>query len=133
MKKTINDIIYQVARYMEILFSITILIVIAVMMVPILYDLLQTPFLKMDTTYFQNFLSGTLTLVVGLEFVKMLCKHTADTLLEVLLFATARQMVVEHLPTSETLIGVIAIALLFAARKYLLIRSPEADKRTDKL
>ncbi len=133
MKKKINEWIYQVARYMEIIFSIIILIVIAIMMVPILYDLLQTPFLEMDTTYFRNFLSGTLTLVVGVEFVKMLCKHTADTLLEVLLFATARQMVVEHLSTRETLIGVIAIAILFAARKYLLIRTPETDKRSDKL
>ena len=43
----------------------------------------------------------------------MLCKHTAETVVEVLMFAIARQMVVEHLATFETLIGVLAIAILF--------------------
>lgn len=44
----------------------------------------------------------------------MLCRHSAQTVVEVLLFATARQMVVEHMDPMQTLIGVIAIAILFA-------------------
>ncbi len=35
-------------------------------------------------------------LVICIEFVKMLCKHTPDTLVEVMMFAIARQMIVEH-------------------------------------
>ena len=50
----------------------------------------------------------------------MLCQHSAQTVVEVLMFATARQMVVEHLGPSETLLGVISIAILFAIRKYLM-------------
>ncbi len=60
------------------------------------------------------------SLVVGVEFVKMLCRHSAQTVVEVLMFATARQMVVEHMKPSQTLIGVIAIAILFAIRKFLM-------------
>lgn len=133
MKRKINEVIYQFARYMEIAFSAILVIVIAVMAVPILMDLFQTPFTDMDTTYFREFLSDTLTLIVGVEFVKMLCKHTAQTLLEVLLFAIARQMIVEHLSSTQTLIGVVAIAILFAVRKYLLLDTSESEKRTDKL
>lgn len=132
MKKKINEVIYQVARYMEIAFSSIILLVIAIMVIPILHDLFQTPFLSMDTTKFNEFLATSLTMIVGVEFVKMLCKHTAETLLEVLMFATARQMVVEHMAPRETLIGVIAIAILFAVRKHLLIHT-EGEKVTDKL
>lgn len=40
-------------------------------------------------------------------------------IIEVLLFATARQMIVFHLSAVDTLIGVAAIAGLFATRKYL--------------
>ena len=58
-----------------------------------------------ETEYFSTFLAKALNLVVGIEFVKMLCKHTPETLVEVLMFATARQMVVEHLDTWQTLIG----------------------------
>ena len=36
------------------------------------------------------------------------------------MFATARQMVVEHLGPAETLLGVLSIAVLFAIRKYLM-------------
>ena len=68
---------------------------------------------------FTEFLANALSLVVGVEFVKMLCRHSAQTVVEVLLFATARQMVVEHMDPVQTLIGVIAIAILFAIRKFL--------------
>lgn len=55
----------------------------------------------------------------------MLCRHSAQTVVEVLLFATARQMVVEHLDPVQTLIGIIGIAILFAVRKYLMTDSDD--------
>ena len=79
----------------------------------------------MDTGFFTSFLSQALSLVVGVEFVKMLCRHSAQTVVEVLLFATARQMVVEHLDPVQTLIGIIGIAILFAVRKYLMTDSDD--------
>ena len=60
----------------------------------------------------------------------MLAKHTAENLLEVLMFAIARQMVVEHLNMVETLIGVIAIAVIFAIRKYLLLKNSDNKEKT---
>lgn len=129
IKRRLNEIIYQVARYLEILFSMIILLVIAISIVPLLENLLHTSIPNMARDVFTQFLSDALTLVVGLEFVKMLCKHTAETLLEVLMFATARQMVVEHLNTLETLIGVAAIAALFATQKYLIVRQGENSQK----
>lgn len=124
-KHRLNELIFQVARSLEILFSVVILLVIAVSIVPLLGELFHTSFLDMDRTAFNTFLGDALTLVVGAEFVKMLCKHTPETLLEVLMFATARQMVVEHLDTWQTLIGVAAIAALFATQKYLTTKTEE--------
>lgn len=131
IRKRFNEIIYSIARYAEIAFSIIILIAIASQVVPLFHELTGISIYSLDMDFFTSFLAESLSLVVGLEFVKMLCKHTADTVIEVLIFATARQMVVEHLATRETLIGVLAIAILFAIRKYLLIRTPgtlEPDK-----
>ena len=84
-----------------------------------------TSVMDMDTSFFTSFLSQALSLVVGVEFVKMLCRHSAQTVVEVLLFATARQMVVEHLDPVQTLIGIIGIAILFAVRKYLMTDSDD--------
>ena len=120
IRKRFNDVIYNIARYTEILLSVVILVVIAFAGIQLIYDVVGTEIMNMDSGFFSEFLANGLSLVVGVEFVKMLCRHSSQTVVEVLMFATARQMVVEHLGTTQTLIGVIAIALLFAIRKYLM-------------
>lgn len=69
-----------------------------------------------------DMLGQILLLVIGVELVVMLSFHIPGALLEVLLYAIARKMLL--LPKSggmgEILIGVVAIAGLFAIRKYLL-------------
>lgn len=127
IRKKFNDTIYQVARYGEILLSIVILAVIGLCSFRLVSELTKMSVSSMDIEFFTTFLSQALSLVVGVEFVKMLCKHTADTVVEVLLFAIARQMVVEHLQTTQTLVGVIAIGILFAIRKYLLIEEEKPN------
>lgn len=133
IRKRFNELIYHVARYTEILLSVVILIVIARASIPLIYQLVSIPLLDLEMDFFTEFLSEALSLVVGVEFVKMLCKHTAETVVEVLVFAIARQMVVEHLRTWETLVGVLAIAILFAVRKYLLLREVDLTQRMDSL
>ena len=120
IRKHFNELIYNVARYTEVVLSIVILIVIALSGLRLILTTAGTSVMHMDTDFFTNFLAQALSLVVGVEFVKMLCRHSAQTVVEVLMFATARQMVVEHLRTWETLIGVIAIGILFAIRKFLM-------------
>lgn len=74
----------------------------------------------------EQFLSAGLQLIIGVEFVKMIAKHTFGSTIEVLVFAIARKLVISHGGTFELLMGVIAIAILFAIRKYLKIHRPEA-------
>ena len=120
IRKHFNEFIYNIARYTEILLSIVILIVIALAGLRLIYTITETSVMNMDIDFFTEFLANALSLVVGVEFVKMLCRHSAQTVVEVLMFATARQMVVEHMAPAQTLIGVIAIAILFAIRKFLM-------------
>lgn len=69
-----------------------------------------------------DMLGQILLLVIGVELVVMLSLHIPGALLEVLLYAIARKMLL--LPKSggmtEILLGVIAIAGIFAIRKYLV-------------
>ena len=118
VRKCFNEGIYNVARYTEIVLSIIILIVIALAGIRLIFTITEIQIMDMDIDFFTTFLANGLSLVVGVEFVKMLCRHSAQTVVEVLMFATARQMVVEHMKPSQTLIGVIAIAILFAIRSF---------------
>jgi len=118
MKKFISFM--DKAMYLfEMIIAILLLTVIAIKTVEIASEMagFQIAILSMD---FQRILSTTLTLIIGVEFIKMLCKHTPETVIDVLLFAIARQIVIYHEKTLDLLIGMVAITGLFAAKKFLL-------------
>lgn len=134
MKNKLNELIYTISRYTEIALSAIMLVVIIVLIIPMIYNFISIPLLSIKASQFTEFLGNILTLIIGVEFVKMLAKHTAENLLEVLMFAIARQMIVEHLDMIDTLIGIISIAIIFAVRKYLLLKSTDdKEKIYDKL
>ena len=57
----------------------------------------------------------------------MLCRHSMSTVVDVLMFAVARQMVIEHTTPMQNLITILSIGVLFLIRKYLFV--PELDNR----
>lgn len=65
------------------------------------YDILRT------------FLGHILLLVIGLELVVMLVRHTPSSVVEVLLYAIARKIIMEAKTTLDVLIGVVALGGLF--------------------
>ena len=79
------------------------------------------------TTHIETFFAVVIdiviamSLVVGVEFVKMLVKHTPDNVVEVLIFAISRHLIVYHLTMWEMLIGIVCIAVLFTIRRFLFI------------
>lgn len=77
---------------------------------------------------FRTFLGHAFNLVIGLEFVRMLIKHTPSAALEVLLFAIARHMVLDGSSGLDLIFGVASIAGIFAIRKYLYVSSFESKE-----
>ena len=68
-------------------------------------------------------LHNLLTIVVGLEFVRMLIDTTPANILEVLTVAITRHVVLTHEAPLANLASVACIAGLFAIRRYLIRRS----------
>ena len=68
------------------------------------------------------FLQEVLSIVIGLDFVKLLMHMTPANLLEVLIMAIARHIVVGHNEAFETLLSIVCIAVLFAVKRYLIPR-----------
>lgn len=128
MKKYIQNKLLRTADILEILIGVLLSISIAILVIFLIGDLKLVVMSKNDMEVFNNFLASAFNLVIGIEFIKMLCKHTPATVIEVLLFAIARQLIVEHTSTLENLIGIISIAALFGIRKYLFYNFDETDK-----
>lgn len=69
---------------------------------------------------FESLLSAAFTLVIGIEIIRMMCEHSSEIVFEVLTFAIARQIVIDHTHAIDNLYGVAAIALIFVIRKHLM-------------
>ena len=67
-----------------------------------------------------NYLHNILTIVVGLEFVRMMIDLTPANTIEVLIVAISRQVIVSHDNPISNLCCVLCIAGLFATRHFLI-------------
>ena len=70
-----------------------------------------------------RYLHEVLTIVVGLEFVRMLIDTTPASILEVLTVAITRNVILNHDDYISILVCVACIAGLFAIRRFLVRRS----------
>ena len=112
-------LLLKAARALELLIAAVILLVIVCGAVFLFRETGRTLLFSPEDFALGDFLSGTLLLVMGIEFVKMLALHTADAVVDVLLFTIVRQMIVNHTDAVETLLGVAAVAGIFAIKKFL--------------
>lgn len=67
--------------------------------------------------------------LIGIELVKLLCRHDLTSMVEVLLFAVTRYLILHHGDSLAVLLSVISIGVLFAVRKFLFIH-PETPEET---
>lgn len=74
-----------------------------------------------DTSYLRQQLSNIYSIIIGIELIMMIASASVDSVVDVMLFAVSRQMIVEHSTPLENLLTIAAVALLFVVRKYLYI------------
>lgn len=77
---------------------------------------------------YNDLLDTCFNLIIGVELIRMMYQHTPDTVFEVLLFAIARHIIIDHSSIWSSLGGVCAIAVLFATRKYLFCEFDITDE-----
>lgn len=128
MKKFIKEQVLKVVDTLETIIGVLLAICIGISVIYLIFDITSVFSFRNNLDAFNDYLSIAFNFVIGIEFIKMLCKHTPETVIEVLLFAIARQLIVEHMTIFQNLIGVLAIAALFATRKYLFYNFDEVDK-----
>ena len=114
--------IISAATLLEILLSGLVLIGLLLSMIPLLQWMPGLLFDGNDVEV-SIFLQRALDIVIGIEFIKMLAKHSPGSSLEVLLYAIARHMIVGHEDAVQNLVSVVAIALIFIIRKYFFVPS----------
>ncbi len=122
MRKKLQDKMFEVSYLFELLISVIVGVAILVFAVRLVVDMFDMSLYSKGAAALVTVLDDAIILAIGAELIKMLCKHTPETVIEVLAFALARQLIVGHAAPLENLITVVAIAVLFAVRRFLLNR-----------
>lgn len=122
MRKKLQDKMFEISYIIELFISLIVGIAVIIMSIRVVMDMVDVSFLKQGIDSLVVILDKAIALAIGAELIKMLCKHTPETIIEVLAFALARQLIVGHASSWENLITVVSIAILFAVRRFLLNR-----------
>lgn len=122
LKHILRDQVAEFASLLEVIISMLVLTGLVISSVPVAREMLSL-WQSGSTDAFQTFLGHAFNLVIGIEFIKMLAKHSPGSALEVLLYAIARNMILGHGTAAENLLGVVAIGLIFVIRKFLFVPS----------
>ena len=94
MSGRIKRYILGFADILETVIGVLLAFSIAVLVIFLFADLKILVLNPTNTELFNTLLASAFNLVIGIEFIKMLCKHSPDTVIEVLLFAIARKLIV---------------------------------------
>lgn len=116
----LRNFIIQSSTLLEISLSGLVLIGLLISIVPLI-QWMPGLFIDGNDVEIRTFLERALDIVIGIEFIKMLAKHSPGSALEVLLYAIARHMIVGHESAVENFISVASIALIFCVRKFLFV------------
>ena len=122
MRKNLQDKMFETSYLFELLVALIVAISILIFVVKMVFYLVNLGINFDSASSLMSILDDAIILAIGAEFIKMLCKHTPETVIEVMAFALARQLIVGHAAPWENLITVVAIAILFGVRRFLLNR-----------
>ena len=120
MNARINKFFYLSLHILEHLIAVLTMVVLIIMLGYEVYKMFAVD------GYFASadlYLHNMLTIVVGLEFVRMLINLTPANTLEVLIVAIARQVIVNHEDALSNIVCVLCIGGLFAIRKFLISKT----------
>ena len=95
MKNYIQSKLFGISYFVEIFISMVLIFAIVILTFMMFLDVIDFSSYSKNEDILITFLEQAMTLAIGVEFIKMLCKHSPQTVIEVLLFAIARPLTLQ--------------------------------------
>ena len=122
MRKKLQDKMFELSYILELFISLLVGVAVVILAVYMVIEMTKPEFYGVGIESLVTIYDKAIALAIGAELIKMLCKHTPETIIEVLAFALARHLIIGPVSAWENLVTIVAIAVLFAIRKFLLKR-----------
>lgn len=121
MLKKLRENLYTICNYLELLMAVFVIVGIVIAAFGLKNEILLFWEQRGHAGAFYVFLDAIFEIVISIEFLKMLCQPSADTVLEVLIFLVSRHMIIGETSPLEDLISIISIGILFGIKKHIRI------------
>jgi uncharacterized membrane protein (DUF373 family) len=118
-EKLFKTIATKTSFYLEVFMAVFVLLGALICIYFMVPELLEPIKAGVDAESFMSYLEQIFTIVIGIEFLKMLCRPTSENVLETIIFLIARNMVINHGTPLENLISAITIIGLAGAKRIL--------------
>ena len=113
-------LVSEMCHVLELIAAIFVFIAVVIALLALIPHVSELWQNRADTGAMLEFIEQVFVVVIGVEFIKMLCRPTADNVLETIIFLVARHMIVVTTTTPvDDLISTISIVLLCFVRRYL--------------
>lgn len=127
MKKK-EDALYRQLRWIELAIAGILLLALIVLGGRMIMELWEEAQQMGTVDLIYLILADAFLLVIGVEFVKMIIKPSAENILEVIMLTITRSLIMDHSSMAQTLLGVVAMLLLFFIRKYLFCEMSDGEE-----
>ena len=118
--RRVEHIFRRILHFVELTIAV---LTIVVMLAAIGYEVYQMCTVSGYVFHVDNYLHSALTIVVGLEFVRMIIDTTPANILEVLTVAITRHVILSHDDPWSNIACTACVAGLFAIRRFLIRRN----------
>ena len=122
MRRKLQDKMFELSYILELFISLMVGVAVIILGAYTVFEMTKPEFYGEGIESLVTIFDKAIALAIGAELIKMLCKHTPETIIEVLAFALARHLIIGQVEAWENLVTIVAIAVLFAIRKFLLKR-----------
>ena len=120
MQKHAIDSLMTATHVIEIVIATFLGIVVFFWSLNLFVELPELLTMTASTNSFHEILEYCFSLIIIVEFVRMLIKHSMLSVVEVLVFAIARGLIVDHEDPINMLVSIACIAILLFVRRFAL-------------
>ena len=117
----LKNIILRISSYMEITIALFLVVITIALFGKFIYAVILEGPGAWNQGTIHTIVQDSFNLIIALEFIRMLLKHSIGSILEIVLFSVARGLIVDHSTGIETVLIVFALGLVLLIRKYLLL------------
>lgn len=137
--QNLSNWLEKVKRSVQVMCELLELIVAVLVLIGILlsiFSLVGNPdtfrLLLAEPSSFKHYLDQIFMLVIGIEFLIMLCRPNSENVIDVIIFLVARHMIIGDTTPYQDFASVIGVAILCIVRRYLRISKENQEERRRK-